>query len=122
MLRKKQIQVLCDLRLILKFTNLYNKNGFYLKYSKRFDPIKIPNCSWLCLFLLSNVWTISLFIWFAIEKKFDLKVISISLATAIGVTQTIISHIFLARKTDLIISTIDHLQEFMEKSKQYESL
>lgn len=117
MSKEKKIEILTGLRLILKITNLYNKNGLYIKYNKNGDSVKIPNFVVFCLIFLQSFYMLTLLIWGVIEKKFDLELISISLAVAIGLIYTAISYISLALKTDSIISTVDHLQEVVEKSK-----
>lgn len=63
-----------------------------------------------------------LLIWFIIEKEFEIRTISVSLGVAIGFILTMISYISLTMKTNLIISTIDHLQEFVEKSSSAATL
>lgn len=113
--KKKQIEVLSALRPMLKLTNLYNKNGVHLKYNK--NPFKIPDSYVICLISLPAVYLASLYLWFVLDEKFNLKTISTSLGFAIGLLQMTLAYISLALKTDLIISTIDHLQEFTGKCK-----
>lgn len=114
---KGQIKVFSGIRLLLKLTNLYNKNGVRIKYNKMGDSVKIPDYLLFCLILLPTLYYVSLLIWVVIEEKFNLKLISYSLATVICTLQVILAYISLAIKTDLVILTIDHLQEAVQKSK-----
>lgn len=118
MLKKdKDIEVLSGLRSIFKFTNLYNKNGVYIKFNKYGDSFKIPDFIWFSLILLPPLYFVLLLIWASIDENFDLRLISTSLAAIFAIIQAIIAYISLAMKTDSIISTFDHLQEVVEKSE-----
>lgn len=59
----------------------------------------------------------TLLVWVIIEEKFNLKLVSTSLALAIASIQIAIAYISLGMKTNSVITTIDHLQEIVEKSK-----
>lgn len=78
MLKNTKIEVLSGLGFILKFTNLHNKNGVYIKYNKNSDSVKIPDRLIFCLVSLPTLLYTSLFIWIVIEEKFDLKLISVA--------------------------------------------
>lgn len=112
---KNKVEVLSSLRLLLKLTTLNNKNGVHFKYNKRGDSVKIPD--FILLSLLSLLYYNSLLIWVKFEEKFDLKLISNSLAGAIGYVALVISYVSLAMKRNSVISIVDHLQEIVEKSK-----
>lgn len=117
MLNKTKNEVLGGLRLVLKLTNLYNKSGVHLKYNKKGDSIKIPDFVIFGLILSPTFYMLSSLLWIVIEEKFDLKLISTSLAGTLCFSQIVISYVLLSTKTDLFISTIDHLQAAVEKSK-----
>lgn len=117
MLKNKKFEVFGGLRLLLKWTNLYNKNDVYMKYNKMGGSIKIPDLIVFCLISFPTFYYASLMIWAAADKKFDLNVISTSLAAAIGIYQTSINYILFAIKTDALITVVDYLQEIVEKSK-----
>lgn len=106
-----QVEVLSGIRLILKLTNLYNKNGVYI------GSIKIPDFIISAMISLLSSYMTLLYFWAAVEEHFDMEIISGSLACTLGMLQTTIAYISLATKTYLVISTIDHLQEVVEKSK-----
>lgn len=112
-----RIEVLSGLRFILKYTNLYNKNGAHFKYNKSGDSIKVPDFLLFCLILLPTSYMVSLFVWFVIDEDFKLTVILNSLALVIANIQMAISFVSMAMKTDLIIATVNRLQEVVEKSK-----
>lgn len=116
MSNEKKIEVLSSLLVILKLTNLYNKNGVSFKFNRISDSVKIPNFCLFCLISLPTLYLSSLFVWIIFEEKFDLKLISTSVAVLIGTSQITIAYISLAMKTDLVVSTVDHLQEVVGKS------
>lgn len=117
MVNEKEIEVLSGLRILLKLSNLYNKNGVYFKYNKNGDSVKIPDFFLFCLILLPTLYTASLFLWFVIDEKFNLTITSNSLVLAIANIQMAISFISMAMKSDLVRTTVDHLQEAVERSK-----
>lgn len=106
-----KVEVLSDLRYILKLTNLYNKYGVYI------GSVRIPDSVIFFMISLPSSYMCLLFFWAAVEEHFDMEKISGSLACTIGMLQPTIAYISLAVKTDLVISTIDHLQQVVEKSK-----
>lgn len=117
MAERKKFDVLSGLRLIFKFTNLYNKNGFHIKYNKYGDSVKIPDFCVFCLIVLPSFYSALLYMWAFVESNFDLELTSVSVAWAIGATQMALTFIWLAMKNDLIVSTVDHLQKVVETSK-----
>lgn len=151
MAEKKKFDVLSGLRLLFKFTNLYNKGGVLFKYNKYGDSVKIPNFLVFCLIVSPSFYSASLYFWVFVESKFNLELTSVSVAWGIGAsqvysmilqtliitlnsltkpsfiflnlflsnfaTQMALAFISLAMKTDLIKSTIDHLQKVVETSK-----
>lgn len=117
MLKNNNIEVFSGLRWILKVTNLYNKNGVFFKYNKRGDSAKIPDFLIFCLVSLPTSYLVLLLIWFDFDERFNMQVIAFRLAATISYTQKIASYISFAAKTDLIKSTIDHLQDCVNKSK-----
>lgn len=96
MFRSEKLQVLSGLRLLLKFTNLYNKNGVCIRSAR------IPNFFVFCMVLMPAFLFVLLLMWISVEEKFGF--------------QYIIAYISLAMRTDLIVSTVDQLQEHVEKS------
>lgn len=114
MWKETQIKVLGDLRLVLKLTNLYNKNGVFI------SSIKIPDFFVFCLICLPTTYLATLLIWAVVEENFNLTLISTSLAAAIAHIQIGVAFISLCIKNKLTISTVDHLQDVVEKSKQFE--
>lgn len=106
-----KIEVLSSLRLLFKILNLYNKDSIYI------GSVKIPDFFVFCLIALPTFHLCSLCLWIAIEKNFDLKLTSASLAGSIAHLQITSSYISLAMKTDLIVSTIDYLQDAVVRSK-----
>lgn len=115
MSKNKEIEVLSGLRLIFKLGNLYNKNGVSIKYNKK--SIKIPDFLVFCVILLPVPYYVTLMNWIVIREKFNLKLVSTNVANTIGILQVTIAYISLVMKTDSIMSTVDHLQEVVEKSK-----
>lgn len=117
MLESRKIEVLGGLRLLLKWTNLYNKNGVCIKYSKNGDSVKIPDSIAFCSISLPTIYYASLLIWAVIDTRFDFNSISTGLATAIAVLQSTLAYISLAMKTDSIVSIVEHLQRVVVKSE-----
>lgn len=115
----KKIEVLSELKWILKLTNLYSKNGVCIEYNRNGDLIKVPDFIVFCLILLPIFYLALLSIWTIIDEKFELKLISTTLACVIATTQVATAYISLAMKTNSIVSTIDNLQEVVEKSKWF---
>lgn len=54
---------------------------------------------------------------YCIHIGFRLKEISSSIYLILGITSVLAIYICLASKNDLIIATLDHLQEMIERSK-----
>lgn len=108
MWKNNKIEVLSGIRWMFRLTNLYNKIG---------DSVGMPDIFIFFMICLPTFYYVLLCVWVVIEEKFNLKMISTNLANAICVSQVTIAYISMATKTGLITSTIDHLQEFVEKSK-----
>lgn len=106
-----KIEVLSGLRLLLKLTNLYNKNGVYI------GSVHIRDFYVFSMISLPPIFYTLLIIWDVIEEEFDLQSTSNSLATVIAVLQVTIAYISLAMKTDSMKSTVDDLQELVDQSK-----
>lgn len=117
MLKESEIEILSELRWILKLTNLYNENGVYFKYSRNGDSVKIPDFIVFCLVAFPTFYLGSLAMWLVIEEKFNLKLISCSLSGAIALFLATLNYISLATKTDSVLLIINHMQEVVERSK-----
>lgn len=117
MLKSNKVEVLSALRLTLKFTNLFNRNGVHIKYNKSGGSIKISDIFIFFLILLPPSYFVSLLMWAAFDQNFELKLISGGLCAAICSLQAAVPYISLAMKTDSMITTIDHLQKVVAKSK-----
>lgn len=113
MTKTQPIEVLSGLRFLLKWTNLYNKNGLH------FYSVKLPDTLVYCLVPIPSFYLSLLFVWPVIEGKFNLKLLSSSLAFAIGNLQLAFAYISLASKTASIASTLDQLQEIVQKRKSF---
>lgn len=77
---------------------IYNKNDVYIKYSKKGVSVRIPNFIVFCVVSFPTFYYALLLIWAAIDKKFDLKLISTSLAGAIGILQVTIAYNFIGNE------------------------
>lgn len=111
MCTNNKIEVLSRLRLLLKLTNLCNRNGVHI------GSVKIPDFFVFSLISSSLFYISLLLFWIAIEKNLNLKLVSINVAATIGFTQMAITYISLAAKSNLIVSTVDYLQKVVERSK-----
>lgn len=106
-----KIEVLSSSRLLLRLMSLYNKIGVCI------GSVKIPDFFVYCVLSLPTFTLALLNVWIALEENFELKMISTSLSGVIGSLRWLITYILLAMKADSIVSTIDSLQEVVEKSK-----
>lgn len=84
MLENERPVALSGLRLTLKRLNLYNRDGVNFKYNKNGDSVRIPDFFAFSLISLPTVHMTLLLIWFVIEEEFNLKLMSTTLAIAIG--------------------------------------
>lgn len=106
-----KFRVLDGCRLALKLSNLYNQNGVYIR------TFKIPNVVISTLILLPTMYYIaSLEFWFCIDERFNMKSISSTLCNMIAIIQMAFVYFSLAMKSDLIIETMNHLQDVVDKS------
>lgn len=108
-----QFEVFSGCRLILKLTCLFNKNDLYI------GCLKIPSILIYCCILLPTFYSAMMEIWFCFDEKFDFDTTSITIAMAIGYVQMMLVYISLVIKTDLIVESIDHLKDVVEKSKHF---
>lgn len=113
MMNIKQFDVLNGCRTILKFTNLYNTNGFYI------GAYRIPDFLVYSLLVLPMICEVILEIWFCFDENFNLETTSNTMQMAIGATQMASVYISLASKTDSIVEIIDHLQKVVTESNEF---
>lgn len=76
-----EIEDLSSLRLLLKFMNLYNENGVYIR------SVRIADFIVFFVVSLSTLHMAVLAFGFSSREKFDLKFVSASLPAAFGFTQ-----------------------------------
>lgn len=105
------MEVLKKCKLALRLGNLSNKNGFRL-FKRKISNFIVD----LILLLPMSICTIQMLI-FCSEIGFVLKEISSSIYLGLGIISIMSMYICLAIKNDLIISTMDHLQEMVNLSK-----
>lgn len=111
MLKGNQFEVLGAIRMLLKLTNLYNKNNIYL------GSIPIPDFPIFVLISIPSFYFAMLLIWRCIDVEFDIELMSISFSDFFGFSQMTVVYISLAVKKYMIITTVDHLQELVQESK-----
>lgn len=105
-------EVLRELKVLLKYLNLYNKFkfGWFSGELKLFKP--------LTYFVLS----IPLMIYFVVPLrvcilyKFDLKIIASPLMVSLGTLQGLLMFYSFASNSSLIMQTVDALQQLVQKS------
>lgn len=102
--------VLDGCRLALKYTNLYNKKDLQI-FGRR-----IPNFLIHTFILIPMIYTNFLQMWFCIDEKFNLKSISSTLGNLMSLTHMSLIYVSLAVKSNLIIETLDNLQDLVDKS------
>lgn len=105
-----RIEVLGGCRLPLKLTNLYNKNGVHI------GSLKIPNFFIFIFISLPAIYTAPLQIWYCFDEGFNLRTTSNTLLSIIALIQTGLVYFWLTVKSELMIETIDHLQNIVNKS------
>lgn len=110
MFNNKQFEVLSGCRFLLKLANLYDKNGVNIRASK------IANFFICILVVAPSIYISILYFWLCYDENFDLKVVSTTLSSAIGVLQMGLVYIALAARTKSIRKTVDDLQDFISRS------
>lgn len=110
MVNNNHIKVLKGCRLILKFTNLYNKNGVCI------GSIKIPNFLCFCLIMLPVILLFVVQTWYCFDENFNLNSTSNTLAMVIAGVQMALVYISLSIKSDFISKTVNYLQNIVKKS------
>lgn len=106
-----RMEVLKKAKVALRLVNLASKNGVYL------SKWRIPNAIIdLLLLLPMSICTVQMVI-FCFKTGPSLKEISSSIYLILGISSILAFYICLAANNDLIIATLDHLQEMVTLSK-----
>lgn len=105
------IKVFSASRYILKLTNLYNKNGIYIRSHQ------IPNFTFAALILCFSTVFVIFQLSFCIDVKFDLNIMSSPLVYCLATIQSILIFASFLVKRDLMISAIDDLEATVTRSK-----
>lgn len=106
----KQFEVLSGCRFVLKLANLYDKNGVNIRASKVINFL-------ICILIVSpSIYVSTLYFWLCYDEMFDLRTVSTTLSSGIGVLQMGFVYISLAVKTDSIKKTVDDLQDLINRS------
>ena len=107
---KKPIRVLSTSRYILKLSNLYNKDGIFI------GTYKIPNFVCPVVMVIIKVTYASLELWLCIDESFDLSLVSPALVYCCSTIQSLLIYTSLFLQRDLVMSTIDNLQNTVTRS------
>lgn len=107
----KRLEVLGGCKLPLKLTNLYNKNGVHI------GALKIPKFLIFILISLPTIYIAPLQIWYCFDERFNLKATSNTLLSIVALIHMGFVYLWLTMKSELIVETIDHLQDVVNKSK-----
>lgn len=113
MSNNKKLEVLSGCRFALKLANLYDKNGVSSRASK------IVNFLICISVVVPSIYTSILYFWLCYDENFDLKVVSTTFSSAIGVLQMGFVYIALAAKAKSIRKTVDDLQDFINRSNPF---
>lgn len=105
------MEVLKKCKLLLRIANLSNKNGF------RLFAWKVPNFIVDLIFLLPMSICVMQMALFCFGIGLVLKEISSSIYLSLGIISIMAMYICLAAENDLIIATLDHLQEMVTMSE-----
>lgn len=111
MLTSRSFKVLTGNRLALKLSNLYNEN------SLRFGSQIISDKLYFALLLLPGTFVCSSMLYRCYELGFDFTKISSIIDLLIGTFQMMLVFAFLAAQKDVLIRTIDQLQQMISGSK-----
>lgn len=108
---KSPIDVLKGLKLMLNVLGLFDRNGL------KCGLIRIPNFIAIVGMSATLILHLTLTIWFCIEFKFNLKIISGAVSILSGTLQNQLIYICFAIYGQLISTTINDLQHFVQERK-----
>lgn len=110
-LNPSAMEVLKYNRFVMRLVNLSNKSGFHL------SNYRIPNvCINLLLMCPMSVCSMQMML-FCCQSETELKSVFSAIYLCLGILSILAMHICLAINNDLIIDTVDHLQQIVARSK-----
>lgn len=110
MSKEKPVEVLSASRYIMKIGYLYNKDDLYIQ------SYKVPDYLFAALMPILMLIFLLMELWFCIDAKFVLEIVSPALAFLFAAIQTIAIYSTLLWKRKLMISTINDLQNIVTRS------
>lgn len=107
----KKMEILVTCQSLLKFLNLCNRNDVYIR------DVKIPNAIFYCVYIVPMVYEIIMIFWFVVETDMEMQRKSNVMCVAIAILQVLLTYISMIKSNNFTISTIDHMQEIVNKSE-----
>lgn len=104
------IMVFAKCRLPLKWMNLCNKNGFYIR------NYKVPHLLATVVLGLPIVYAVVMDVWLCAEYNFDLLKVSGTVVCTVGNGKLLIIYAVLAWMNPVITEMIDHIQSVVDRS------
>lgn len=109
----KRVEVLVTCQSLLKFLNLCNRNGVYIR------NVRIPNILLVCIFLSPLIYELITIIWFLVETEMELQRKSNLMCIVVAGLQVIFTYITMLKSNKLTMETIDHIQQIVDKRESY---
>lgn len=109
--KKKKFEILVTCRSMLKFLNLCNKNGVFIR------NVKIPNVLLYILYLCPLVYVFVMVILLVIETEMTAQRKSNNMCEAVAFLQVILTYITMIKSNRFTMNTIDHMQQIIDKSE-----
>lgn len=111
MQRTERLDILKTCQSALKFLNLCNNDGVFIR------DVQIPNVILFGLFLFPMIYEFIMIIWFALETDMEMQSRSNILCDGVAYLQMILTYITMIRSNKFTLYTIDHMQQIVDKSE-----
>lgn len=111
MQRVEKLDILMTCQSVLRFLNLCNSNGVFIR------DVQIPNVILFGLFLCPMIYEFIMIIWFALQTDMEMQSKSNVLCAGVAYLQMILTYITMIRSNKFTLYTIDHMQQIVDKSE-----
>lgn len=109
--RTERVDILTTCQSVLRFLNLCNSNGVFIR------DVQIPNVILFGLFLFPMIYEFVMIIWFALETDMEMQSRSNVLCAGVAYLQMILTYITMIRSNKFTLYTIEHMQQIIDKSE-----
>lgn len=107
----KKVDILVTCQSFLKFINLCNRNGVFIR------DVRIPNSVLVCAFLLPIIYEAIMIIWHVVETDMEMQKKSNVLCIFVAILQVILTYVSMIKSNAFTMETIDHIQQIVDKSE-----